>query len=97
MNVSHLEHALYALGMQLIVAFATGSLWMGAIFASAFFLGREHAQAESRYLRASTGRKWPELHALHPRWWNIDSVLDWVVPVVVVAAIASLAQLASRG
>lgn len=58
-------------------------------------LGRELAQAEYRYIKANGGSRYstpqrPEIASLHPRWWSRDSVLDWVLPVVVTVGIAVL-------
>ena len=42
----YLEHLLLALAVQVIVARLTGNWWTGAALASAYFIGREAAQAE---------------------------------------------------
>jgi len=92
MNKTHFEHAVFALLMQLPFGLF-GYWWVGAAFSVGFFVGREHAQAEERYIKANgvvrTNAKWPEFGALQPKLWNIDSVLDFVVPAVCVALMAS--------
>ena len=51
------------------------ALWAAAAAGSAFFLGRELAQAEYRYIKANGGSRystplWPGIASLHPRWWS---------------------------
>jgi hypothetical protein len=91
MNKTHFEHIIYALLMQLPFGLF-GYWWVGAALAIGFFAGREHAQAEERYIKANGGvranAKWPEFGALQPKLWNIDSVLDFVAPAVCVVLIA---------
>ena len=87
MNRSHLEHTLIALGFMSAIGLLTGSWLAGAAFGIAFFLGREHAQAEARYVKANGGDRYatphaPALGGLRPSSWNTDSVLDFVFPIV---------------
>jgi hypothetical protein len=95
MNKTHFEHIIYALLMQLPFGLF-GYWWVGAAFSVGFFVGREHAQAEERYIKANGGvranAKWPEFGALQPKLWNIDSVLDFVAPAVCVVLIAIAAS-----
>ncbi len=91
MNRTNFEHAIYALLMQSIIGLSTGNWWAGAAFGAAFFIGREHAQAEERYLdRHRISRSQApipiEFLAFLPESWNRDSVLDVVFPVLVVLA-----------
>jgi hypothetical protein len=52
MNRTNFEHAIYALLMQIVIGLLTGNWWTGAAFGAAFcvafFLGREHAQAQAK-------------------------------------------------
>lgn len=93
MNRTNFEHAAYAMLIQAAIGLITGDWFAGACFSVAFFLGREHAQAEERYIKANGGvranAKWPEFGALQPKLWNIDSVLDFVAPAVCVVLMAS--------
>ena len=92
MNRTHLEHALYAVFFQAIIGFAFGDWWAGAAFGAAFFLGREHAQAEHRARKAASAETLPiEILALRPGHWNLDSVLDFVAPAIAVVVVALLA------
>ena len=92
MNKTHFEHIVYAVLMQLPFGLF-GYWWIGAALAIGFFVGREHAQAEERYIKANGGvranAKRPEFGALQPKLWNIDSVLDFVVPAVCVVLMAA--------
>ena len=95
MNTSHFEHTIIALVMQTILGLLTGNWWIGAAFGAAFFIGREHAQAEDRYISANGGRRYhtpvaPEWAVFNLRWWNQDALLDWIIPMVAVVLMALL-------
>ena len=81
MNRTNFEHAAYALLMQAVIGFLSGSWWSGAAFGAAFFLGREHAQAQSKY---NLG----DISAFDIRRWSIDARLDIAFPVVAVVGVA---------
>lgn len=87
-----IEHIILALAVQALVGRLTGNWWAGAALASAYFLGREVAQAEYR---------WIELygHGLRANmpWWapfdlrvwrRLDQWIDWIGPVVATCALA---------
>lgn len=98
MNWTNIEHTLYALGMQAVIGLLTGDWWAGAALGAGFFLGREHSQAEERYIAAHGGKRyetpmraeWAVL--VERRWWDIDSLLDWVMPAIAVVAVALIAS-----
>ena len=98
MNRTNFEHAAIALIMQAVLGLLTGNWWLGAAFGAAFFIGREHAQAEYRYISANGGRRYhtpvaPEWAVFNLKWWNQDALLDWITPtasVLVVAACFSI-------
>lgn len=95
MNITHLEHAAIALVMQVVIGLLTGNLWVGAAFGAAFFIGREHAQAEERYIEANGGSRYhtpvaPEWAVFNLRWWDRDALLDWITPTVAVVIVACL-------
>lgn len=95
MNYTHLEHVVIAVVVQFVIVIFTGDWWIGAALGAGIFIGREHAQAEERYI-AGTGVTRDvalvELDCLHPRWWSVDSILDLVAPAVAVCAVALLAN-----
>jgi hypothetical protein len=93
MNRTNFEHLGYALLMQAAIGLLTGDWWAGAAFGAAWFLGREHAQAEYRYIHLNGGDRYatkriPEFAAFDPRLWSQDSMMDFALPVVGVVAMA---------
>jgi hypothetical protein len=98
MNRSNWIHIAWALGIQVVIGLLTGNWWAGAAAGSFMFIGREYTQAEYRYIKANGGSRsttpyLPEIAALHPKWWNRDSVLDWLLPVAVTVAVALVISL----
>ena len=91
MNQTNLEHTLFALLMQLVIGLITGNWWIGAAFGAAFFIGREHAQAEAK-VRKEGWAKYPEFECFAPRYWSLDAVLDFVVPTLAVVAMALIME-----
>ena len=64
-----------------------------SVIISAFYVGREHAQAEYRTIYTNYGRK----RANAPWWcgfelraWDVKSILDWMVPVIVAIGVACI-------
>lgn len=92
MNRTVFEHVGIALLIQLLVALATGNWWLGACLGAGVFIGREHAQAEYRWIAAfGNGRRanMPWAGGFDPRVWNhLDAWLDWLAPAVAVAGVA---------
>ena len=89
MNKTNLEHALYALLMQLPFLLF-GYPWTGAAFAIAWFISREHSERETQVARI-TGRLKKELKP----WdgftgWDADRRLDVIIPAAVCIIIAIL-------
>jgi hypothetical protein len=87
MNRTHLEHAIFALLMQLPFGLF-GFWWVGAALAIGFFTGREHAQREYHIGDPSKLPPW----AGFDYWrWPLDSQLDLAAPVAVVLGVALFA------
>lgn len=91
LNQSHLQHSIYALAMLCIVGVFFGYI-AGASFAIAFFLAREHTQAEYKYIKDNGGDRYrtpklPELGCLSSKYWSIDSILDFTIPSILVIVI----------
>lgn len=87
MNKTHLEHSVFAL-IMMIPFVLLGIPAAGAAFSIAFFLGREHAQAEERYIKANGGKrantpKPAEFGCLNKKYWGTDSLLDFIAPTLV--------------
>ena len=85
-----LEHSAYALLFMTIIGLLTGNWFAGACFGSAFFLGREHAQAENRVIEHFYKGKranMPWNGGFEPRGWDLKSVLDFVLPIAATASV----------
>ena len=66
--MTNLEHLLIALAVQAVLGFATGNWWAGAALMSGVLMGREHAQAEYKWIEHyGQGRR-----ANLPRWGWLD-------------------------
>jgi hypothetical protein len=96
-DLTPVEHAIVAAAVQAGWGLATGDWWAGAAIGIALFLGREHAQAEDRYIDANGGSRYDtpmpaEIGCLHPRYWDIGSVLDIAAPAAACIAIAGVAH-----
>ena len=87
-----LEHLLIAVAVQTAVGFATGNWWTGAALGAGIFIGREHAQAEYRWIKLyGQGRRanLPWWGWLDRRVWNFHSWFwNLTLPVVAVVVIA---------
>jgi hypothetical protein len=91
-DMEYLAHALVAIAVQSIIGLLTGRWWTGAALASGYFLGREVAQAEYRWI------EWfgHGLRANMP-WWGpfdmrawpkADQWIDWMGPLTATCALA---------
>ena len=90
-----LEHSAYALLFMAIVGLLTGNWFAGACFGSAFFVGREHAQAEYRVIQKFYDGKranMPWYGGFERRGWDMKSMLDWILPTVFTMTIALLSS-----
>ena len=91
----YLQHPLMALIMQAAIGLLTGNWWSGAALASGYFVGREIAQAEYRWIETyghglRENLPWWGWAALRV-WTKLDQWLDWIGPVVVTVAVAAIA------
>jgi hypothetical protein len=74
--MKEVKHALIAIAIQLIAGFAVGQWFVGGLIPSVFFVGREHAQAEYRWIEKygqwrRYNLKWH--HVFDKRIWNVHS------------------------
>jgi hypothetical protein len=88
MNQTNFEHAGYAALMQLVIGLIFGDWFAGACFGIAFFLGREHAQAQNKlgYTFKTT------FTAFDVRKWSLDAKLDLLFPTITVLIILGIAK-----
>ena len=96
-KLMELKHTLIALVIQGALWLATGDLWIGAAAASALWAGREHAQAEYKWIGKYGGGKRANLpspfHALNPKVWDVHSWFwNLTLPITVVVTIAAMLQ-----
>jgi hypothetical protein len=88
----NLEHLAAALLIQAFIGFATGNWWAGAALGAGAFIGREHAQAEYKWIEHyGHGRRanLPWWGWADPRVWNFHSWFwNLALPVVAVVVIA---------
>lgn len=96
-----MSHAALALLAQIAVGALTGRWLVGGLAAAAFFLGREHAQAEYRWIEIfGAGRRanLPVWGGLDPEAWTAQSVFDVLLPIFAVCiCYAAASGLRSRG
>ena len=87
-----LEHTLIALSVQAAIGLATGNWWTGAALAAGIFAGREHAQAEYRWIEQFGHHKRANLHpldALDIKMWDFHSWFwNLALPIFAVLVIA---------
>lgn len=96
-DMTYFEHILLALAIQIAVGLINGNWWAGAVFATAYFLGREIAQAEYRWIELYG----EGLRANMPWWAPLDlrvwTKLDqWVDCLGPLATTCTLAWLKTR-
>lgn len=87
-----MAHLIIALNIQAALYLLCGDFWIGAALAIGLFAGREHAQAEYRWIeRYGLGLRanMPWHGGFQARVWNIKSILDVALPVagVIIAAV----------
>lgn len=89
-----MSHSLIAI-LATVLAAALGHPWLGAASVIAFFAGREHAQAEHRWIKAFGGglrANMPLWGGFDPRAWNADSALrDLALPSAAAILVALIA------
>lgn len=87
-----LPHIIMAVITQAAVGLLTRNWWAGAAVASAYFIGREVAQAEYRWIEhfgEGLRANMPWWAPLDLRVWaKLDPWLDWIGPVVATCSVA---------
>ena len=87
-------HPLMALIVQGVLFWATGNPWYG-VACTAFFIGRELAQAEYRWIETyGLGRRanMPWWGRFDKRVWNLHSMTDWLLPIIFTLVVAILTK-----
>lgn len=99
MNITNVEHAIYALLMQgavVLLFWRTGlmsSTAIGGALASGFFIGREHAQREYRIGDPSLLKPWEAFDIWN---WSTDAQLDLLFPIGAVVIAVLITRLMVR-
>ena len=87
-----IQHIAVAILMQIAVAYALRSWAAGAAVASAWAVSREITQAEYRWIEqfgSGLRANMPRWGGFDPAvWQRLDPWLDWMIPSLVVIAIA---------
>lgn len=91
MNITHLEHAIIAMGVQCLLWPLVGR-WVGGSLIVAVFLGREIAQHE--YAGGGPNAVGYFYGLLHH--WSLDSTLDVLSPAAACAVLALAASTLQR-
>lgn len=68
-------------------------VWAGAAAATAYFIGREIAQAEYRNIEhfyAGKRANMPWYGGFQKQAWTVKGLLDWILPAAVVITVAIL-------
>jgi hypothetical protein len=98
--MTYLQHIIVALILQAVIGLLTKNWWAGAAIASAYFVGREFAQAEYRwieYFGAGRRANMPWWGPFDVRvWLKLDQWIDWIGPIVATFSVALLARRISR-
>lgn len=95
MDFTPLIHALIAVTAQLAVGKLTGNWWLGGAAACIWWIAREHTQAEYRVIYSYYSNKRanaPWWCGFEPRAWTLDGLLDWIIPIMAVVAVAVFAS-----
>lgn len=84
-------HAITSIVIQVVLLLLGINPWLPFLACTAFYLGREIAQAEQRVIKEFYGNKRanaPWWMALQKRAWTSKGLQDWILPAVVTASIA---------
>jgi hypothetical protein len=92
----NLSHLCVSIALQGLFFCVHGDLWLGAVAALFFYLGREIAQAEYRGIEGSPTKlrkDFPLLGGLYPKYWTRKAFFaDLVIPsslTILIAIICS--------
>lgn len=95
-----MTHVLITMLVQLGVGLGFGRWLLGGALMSFFYLGRELAQAENRWI-ATFGEglreNMPPWGGFDPQIWNVKSLVDFGLPALAALAVYALALLLRQG
>lgn len=97
LTIGLIEHAIIALAVQITVGLTTRNWWAGGLAACCYFIGRELAQAEYRWIEqfgAGLRANAPWWAALDRRvWTSADQYADLIGPVAACTVLAVIMHL----
>ena len=100
MMLDLVEHAVAAVAIQAVIGLATRNWWTGAALASGYFIGREVAQAEYRWIEAfgeGLRANLPWWGAFDARLWGqAEQVADWLGPILATLLVAAVISRSGR-
>lgn len=94
-DLSPLYHAAVAILLQCLCGLEFGMWGAGGAIGCIWFIAREHTQAEYRWIaRFGAGKRanMPWWGGFDRRAWDIPSLLDWLVPVILCAVVWFIAH-----
>lgn len=89
-----MKHIFQAIIVQCLFGFIFGQWWFAAVAISTYFVGREIAQAEYRWIEhygSGLRENMAWFRRFDPRVWDFKSLADWIGPVIVTFGIAGIA------
>jgi hypothetical protein len=94
--MTNLQHLAIAIALQCFIGLVADNWWAGAALAAGVFIGREHAQAEYRWIEQFGEHKRANMNpwdALEPKMWDFHSWFwNLSLPILAVLAIAGTTQ-----
>jgi hypothetical protein len=88
-----LAHTAVAVGVQLVAGHLAQNWLVPGLVLSALYMGREHAQAEYRWIEhygSGLRANMPWYGGFTPRAWTAKAMLDWVLPLAATTAVTLL-------
>ena len=95
MDWTPLIHAALALAAQLLGGLLLGDWILGGVLACTWWLAREHAQAEHRWIQyfgAGKRASMPWWGGFDRRAWDVPGLLDAAIPIAACAALYLLTR-----
>lgn len=92
--MQYIQHTSLTVAVQAAVGVASQNWLVGGLFMAGYFIGREIAQAEYRWIETyGFGRRanLPWWGRFDSRVWKFTDMLDWILPCLVATCIALLA------
>ena len=94
--MTNLQHLAIAIALQSFIGLVTDNWWAGAALAAGIFVGREHAQAEYRWIEQVGQHKRANMNpwdALDIKMWDFHSWFwNLSLPILAVFVIAGMTQ-----